>query len=431
LYISKLELRNIRCFDEITINFSSTKGAYKWGVILGDNGLGKTTILRSIAMGLCGKESVSGLMDELYGEWIRTRKFRGKIRLELISEDKNEEHYSIITEFNRRKLDAPIEIEQTTSPEKNFPWDDLFICGYGASRGIIGDRPIHEYLVTDSTYTLFNYRERQLQNPELVIRRIKDSVNAKSSESLERILQWIDEILMLPEQATKLEREGIDVGGPWGKSMPLLALGDGHQATLTWIVDMLGWALFYDDTMFQKEISGIVLLDEIEQHLHPLWQRSIISLLKNVFPKIQFILTTHSPLVAGNVGKSFKEDPEAKLFYLRRDDDKTVKVSEIEENLGELNCDQILSSEAFGHIYNINPEIENVLREASILAAKDKRTIEEEARYNKFKDKLKEIMFPKGRTLIERIIERDYYKDLEKKIEDFREILKKEENDQN
>jgi hypothetical protein len=64
-----------------------------------------------------------------------------------------------------------------------------------------------------------------------------------------------------------------------------------------------------------------------------------------------------------------------------------------------------------------------LLKKASILAAKDQRNSEENLKYNQFKKKLKELMFPEGRTLIERVAEREYYEDLKKNIEDFDKIL--------
>ena len=168
---------------------------------------------------------------------------------------------------------------------------------------------------------------------------------------------------------------------------------------------------------------GIVIIDELEQHLHPVWQRKIVKLLMSIFPNVQFIITTHSPLIAGNSGKVYEGDIGLKLFHAGFSEKKSV-ISLIEENLGELGCDQILSSEAFGHILNMSAEVESVLRQASILAAKDKRTPEENLQYEKFKEKLKNLMFPKGKFLIERIAEREHYKELEEKIEEFKNMLK-------
>ncbi len=422
MYISKIQISNIKCFKEVSIDFRSGAGICNWAVILGDNGFGKTTILRCIAMGLCGETSISGLMDELEGEWLRKGTYEGKISLEILPNSTNESRCQIETHFHRDRLSSDIKVTQTTDPEQTkIPWDKFFVCGYGASRGVVGAETYSKYSVVDSVYTLFNY-DAILQNPELVIRRIASATRKSSDKRLKGILTWIDNILMLPKGSTKLGVRGLTVSGSWGKSMPMGALADGHQATISWIVDLLGWALLYDPTIFERELTGIVMLDEIEQHLHPRWQRNIVPVLKNVFPKLQFIISTHSPLVAANTGKILPEDPESKLFFLSQDDG-AVKVSEVEENLTGLNAAQVLSSEAFGYISDIQPRIGDILTEASSLAAKDSRTAEEEKRYQQIKDVLKKMMFPEGRTLIERDVERDYYSELEKKIEDFTRIL--------
>jgi hypothetical protein len=381
-----------------------------WGVILGDNGVGKTTILQSIAMSLSGKASASGLMDELYGEWIRTGKLTGSIRLELISKDKNKEHYSIATKFNRKKLDASVEIEQTTNPEKNFPWDDLFVCGYGACRGVLGsDMGISEYSVTDSVYTLFNY-EAKLLNPELTIRRIKDTDDV-SGELLKKMLRWIDYILMLSEGSTTLEKVGLSTDGFWGKSMPSVALGDGHKATISWLADMFGWVLLHDETMFQNEISGIVLLDEIEQHLHPSWQKAIIKRINDCFPKIQFIITTHSPLCA--IGTTDLRDEQCTLALLTRDEKGCSRVRDKLKPPRGRRADQVLTSYLFGLTTSgDNATIRKIERYSDLMSRE--RTRGEEEEVQTLRDELDERLGTEE-TELQQLVAQSIQKVLEKK----------------
>ena len=437
MYISKIKLHNIKCFEDATINLEDANAIFRGCLILGGNGMGKTTILRLIAMSLSGKSSASGLLDDMPGGVIRNKEKEGYVLLMLKSDD-GKQHFSIKTTFGRENGGANIVTEQATSiPNENqinpnqetssnsagFPWEEIFVCGYGAARGIRGDGQYDEYAVPDAVYSLFALESGYLQNPEVSLRRTKDLI---SDELFQKLLNWVDSVLMLPKGSVTLKKgAGIFVKDPWGISRPIGTIADGYHATLSMICDLFGWALFYDKEIFEKGLSGIVMIDEIDQHLHLVWQRKIIGNLIKVFSKIQFIMTTHSPLIAGNAGKLFDAGNGLKLFYTGRKDEK-AEISEIEENLGELGCDQILSSEAFGHIsnLNINQQVEKLLKEASILAAKDQRTPEENTKYDNFKKKLKELMFPEGKTLIERVTEREFYKEMEHKIDEFNKILR-------
>ena len=95
-------------------------------------------------------------------------------------------------------------------------------------------------------------------------------------------------------------------------------LGFGYQSMLSWVVD-LGKRLFekYPNSENPFNESAVVLVDEIDLHLHPEWQRKVISTVSRVFPNIQFIVTTHSPLVIQSM-------ENVNLYVLRRDGEKIV-----------------------------------------------------------------------------------------------------------
>ncbi len=365
MYISKLKVKNIRCFDEITIDFRSNDNTCKWALILGDNGVGKTTLLRSIAMSFCGKGSISGLLDELVVDWIRKGNKTGSIRVEIDSDSNNRRPYFIETQFERGVRGGDVEISQETYP-RIFPWDELFVCGYGAARmgGEITPK-YPKYRVVDSVYSLFSYSKAELHDPEVVIRRIADG---KGIHRGAKVLRWIDRILMLPEHSLKLTKYGLVAKGPWRRYIPFTALGDGHQATATWLLDMLGWVLLHDDSMFSREISGIVLVDEIEQHLHPGWQKTIIRLLHQQFPKLQFIASTHSPLCA--TGTTDLNDEECTLVLLKQADHNRVDVTDHHKPPRDRRADQVLTSYLFGLTTSSDNAVVQKIERYSQLASK-------------------------------------------------------------
>lgn len=80
--------------------------------------------------------------------------------------------------------------------------------------------------------------------------------------------------------------------------LPMAWLSQGYQSMFAWIADVVGQVLLEaGDRVEGAEMEGIVLLDELDLHLHPKWQIAVVHALKKVFPRMQFIATTHSPMV--------------------------------------------------------------------------------------------------------------------------------------
>ena len=87
-------------------------------------------------------------------------------------------------------------------------------------------------------------------------------------------------------------------------SRPLRYLSDGIKSMLSITADIACRMALLNPHLGEHVIAattGIVLIDEIDMHLHPSWQRKILASLKKVFPRIQFIVTTHAPAVLANV----------------------------------------------------------------------------------------------------------------------------------
>ncbi len=392
MYITKVTIERIRCFKKIVIDLSTTRGVRRWAMILGDNSVGKTTLLRCIAMGLCDEAGAVSLLRDTRGQWIMKGQDQpGRIKIELCHRGKK---YSITSKIEETPSGLE-NIKQIVWPGKDiFPWDNIFVCGYGSNRRTEGSLDNDSYSPADAVYTLFNY-DWPLQNPELILRR-----RAAKQSQQNRICRAIDNILMLKKGATQLTDNGIFINGDWNEDIHVGAVGDGYSSTLIWILDMLGWAILSGQLEKDTDLTGVVLIDEIEQHLHPRWQRHIVRLLKKTFPNIQFITTTHTPLCAGGTADLDKE--EYKLILLKRNEDSFVNIIDKLQPLDGYRADQILASELFGYIIGTNIETEELLREASILAGKGKkRSPSENARYKKLKNELKDILLSSKQTLFE------------------------------
>ena len=342
-YLSKITLEGLKCFPgPVNIELPPpSSGHSAWTLLLGANGTGKTSILRAIALCLCDETAASGLLTELSGSMLRDGYREAKLGLKLTSDDVSPTTHSIATTIHRNPRGTE-ELEQTVKLPDDFPYERLFACGYGATRSATGSESEPRYDLLEAVYSLFNY-EARLQNPELALRRIAQH----ATTDIGTLTLQIDEILGLPPRSTELERDGLRVTGPWGHHVPAAALGDGYAATLTWICDLLGWSYLAGGADFDGTVRGIVLVDELEQHLHPSWQRDIINLLALQFPNVQFVATTHSPLVA--IGMAALPDPCAQLVALNYNT--SLDGVEVRSGLrapGTQRADQVLTSDLFG-----------------------------------------------------------------------------------
>ena len=102
--------------------------------------------------------------------------------------------------------------------------------------------------------------------------------------------------------------------------MPISHLSAGYQSLL-WMIMDLAYRLAQlnpEITVKMEEISGVVLIDEIDMHMHPKWQWNIVKALEETFPHVQFILATHSPIVISSCKNErlIMIDDEQKVYYL-------------------------------------------------------------------------------------------------------------------
>jgi energy-coupling factor transporter ATP-binding protein EcfA2 len=346
-YFASLNIENVKCFKgEHTIDLSDGNGKPAMcTVILGNNNTGKTTLLRCLA------------------------------DLEPIRRDDN---------FKNKKLYAPKFLRKPISfyyfkvsckwifKENNFiEWDffnygngisrfsstgelisSTIIYGYGISRRISNSSFLENETETknqDNAASLFDDTVTLINAEEWIIQTDYASKNGIASANFR--LSKIKEILtngLLPDVKNfKCESEELngrinnfvlfetDYG--WVK---LRGLGYGYQVTLAWIVD-LAKKLFerYPQSENPLHEPAIVLVDELDLHLHPEWQRKIISFLSKQFPNTQFIATTHSPLIvqsADNINLVILEKQDDHVIIKQRPDIKTFKGWTVDEILDEI-----------------------------------------------------------------------------------------------
>jgi predicted ATP-binding protein involved in virulence len=185
----------------------------------------------------------------------------------------------------------------------------------------------------------------------------------------------------------------------------------------------MSWFVYTDDLTSPKEVSAIVLIDELEQHLHPQWQRTIISQLREHLPKVQFLITSHSPLIASSVTGLDEEGWREKLIHFGRNDDGSVVPTE-SEFLRGMSVQQVLASPAFDYLIDAEPSVAAIYAEASRLASKGKaRTSEENERYQWVKRIVGEMLANQDTTLVEREARHDLTRQTQEKISELEKAI--------
>jgi hypothetical protein len=163
--------------------------------------------------------------------------------------------------------------------------------------------------------------------------------------------------------------------------VPVSELGLGYQSTLAWVVDLAS-RLFtaFPDSPDPLAEPCVVLVDEIDIHLHPRWQRTLLEEISAIFKNAQFIVTAHSPLIV-------QAAPDANVAVLRRRGDHVT----IEQGPGEVRgwrVDQILTSDLFGLPTARPAALDAPLARREAILAKDKLTKEDEAELARLREEI-------------------------------------------
>ncbi|HSN78524.1 MAG TPA: AAA family ATPase [Anaerolineae bacterium] len=307
VHIKRIELSDIRGLKRLDLDFTSPDGLRQKSVIIGRNGTGKTTILRSLAIALSPQSDASALLALSQASFIREGADVGSIRVDAVDlVDGSEFCVEVFVKGHGRSsfLDRNLSIGE--------PWRNFFVCGYGAGRSLTGVTSDEEYRQVDSVGSLFDY-SRRLLNPEIILRRLYDYQDQRIFEpamkGIRRILELRD------DHRIEFRRGGgVQISGPGvGQIIPLDAWADGYRLTFSWILDLYGRAMQAGAITDNGGIRGVLLVDEIEQHLHPSMQSELINQLSAAMPELQIFATTHSPLTALGAGEeniiSLQRDP--------------------------------------------------------------------------------------------------------------------------
>ncbi|WP_020525317.1 AAA family ATPase [Catelliglobosispora koreensis] len=285
MYVAKVKLENIRGFHDarkVDLDLARPDGTYPgWTVVTGPSGSGRSTFLRALALAIAGPSVAPALLSGS-AAWVSHGKDQGGIELDLVSAPDDPFTRGFVPPEEHVFADLVLTsggISAESNVGRNGPWQDnpsgWLAVGYGAFR-----RPSGTAVMTGPRLQarLSGLFRDQTVLPEGVPQPLRDTVVSLLSDGL------------LPGDFT-FEGDALYMDGH-----PLRELGDGFRSTVGLIVDLLRHihAAYGAPSL---SAPGVVLIDEVETHLHLAWQQWIGGWLKEHFPAIQFIVTTNSPYV--------------------------------------------------------------------------------------------------------------------------------------
>jgi predicted ATP-binding protein involved in virulence len=388
-YFLSLSLENVRSFGEKqTISFARPDGRpAQWTIILGDNGVGKTTVLKSLAAlqpvedSLSREENWYGPAIDKYWNWKPKRTsakyaiMASKIQAgNLLTTSSNQ----VIVNECKIVYDAHSEsASMITGVDEEFRGGLCY--GYGAGRSAGSSTLSEDDEDYDLCESLFDDRAN-LINPEEWFLQIDYSIKLTSKNAfLQKQKQLVEDALMrlLPDvEDIRIDSSGtpqkpqitLQFKTPYGW-VRLRDMSLGYQTLVVWLTDFASKLFIrYPESKNPLEEPAIVLIDEIDLHLHPSWQRKLIGFLSGIFKNTQFIATAHSPLVVQAAG-----DEGANVVLLKREGDQTKVYQNLEDVRG-WRLDQIMTSELFGLETARSLNTERKLQRRAELLTKTRRT---------------------------------------------------------
>ncbi|MBP8918348.1 MAG: AAA family ATPase [Micropruina sp.] len=330
-WIERIELRNIRPIRAIDLQLNRSQASTApWMTILGDNGCGKSSMLQAVALALVGadyRRRIGISPDDLLRRGAR----KGSVKVWLTN------------------LPDPITMEFTRGASE-FTGNDapqVLVLAYGATRlrASATDTPHSEVSHIEN---LFDARH-ELTNPEDWLLSLDEATFAAVTQSLHGLLA-----LENGQSIGRDPRRHVVYIGYGRDRDPFKDLSDGYQSMLVLTCDVLRTMMRLWARPDQAE--GIVLIDEIGTHLHPRWRMRIVSALRLVLPRIQFVVSTHDPLCLRGL-----EDGEITVVN-RTGDGNIVTITDLPSVKG-MRVDQLLTSEHFGLGSAMDPDVDRLYEE--------------------------------------------------------------------
>ena len=366
-YVERIEIHNFRILRDIEIRLGSPAytppnspaqqapppdpGGAQWLALIGENGSGKSSVLHAVALALAGDE-YRRTLPLTPSEVLTYGQSEGYVRVYLSGGD------------------APIELRYRSDSdqfEATVPEPKVLFLAYGATRLLPRGRHRPKsgtpYARADNLLDPFV----PLQDADRWLVTLDDGAFETVTRALKDLLALEEGYSFAKNREATPPRVEVEYLGDRG---PLLHLSDGYQSVVALACDIMAVMLHRWQAMEVAE--GIVLIDELEAHLHPRWKQQIAASLRRTFPRIQFLYSTHDPLCLQNA-------PPGEVHIVERDLQTGAVSIRPQDVPPGLRTDQILTGWWFNLPQAIDDDTFNLMEEHRRLLLLEK-TPENEAR---------------------------------------------------
>ena len=362
MYAKSAHIFHFKCFEEaeIELNYPDKRGEHtphlaNVNLILGDNGAGKSSILRAIAIGMLAPVLMeSGFVPFRLAR--RTSKEEAFLKVfaqlgenDTLREQSSSDELELVAKIaqvpSRPDIDRIHQDRSHTTALNDLVFDEsshaFFVVGYGATRRIeMGD-----FVPSEARQKRGKHYARvaSLFEDHVALRPLSVLFEAMAGRKKEAVALMNK---ILPDEVTLKAQIAKDSKGftvlHRNTRTPFSALSDGYRSFIAMIADLVGHLVEVcpKDTKLE-DCPGIVLIDEIDLHLHPSWQRRVIADFSRGFPKLQFIFTSHSPLIVNSL-------QNMNVFLTEYDSNDAATIKQLGERTYGRGVDQILLSSFFG-----------------------------------------------------------------------------------
>lgn len=304
----------------------------QWIFITGKNGSGKSSILKAITAGIVGDIIQEHIRPSTEPDCI--------ISIELLQDNANQIQ-TLKSEDRRWELHKDKELNT-----RNIP-----LLAYGVSRlNIQTEESEDRRYKEDNVFSLFKSDEGNLSNVEewlkdemlKILKENDDKVKVKIEKRYKMVKDTLSKLMPSVSRVDYNDKEAHIEYTENGEVVRMERLASGNKSILAMVGDILIRLLrFFPDAEKTKDFKGIIIIDELDLHLHPSWQREMPWLLSKLFPNIQFICSTHSII-------PFMGAPKNSVFFtVDRTEEEGTTIQQLDIDVSNLSANILLSSPLF------------------------------------------------------------------------------------